>query len=217
MVCHRWQIIGKTKLELNPSVQLSLPHPASANGTAAELQSQTQHLQCCPACKTICYNTLKSNLYNNCQNVVICSSCFLYNLYKFVLVSCYIVYFCARNSCKYATVCITTNKFPAICGASVETGSVNPWFVSVTLGLPFQRLKCHRQWWHLAEGLAKNALQRWYESLLRCMSSLTFPHATMTIPNSIVPLFTTHFRTKEAVPFDLLLLHWTRIFSTLID
>ena len=28
---------------------------------------------------------------------------------KFVLVSCCIVHFCARNGCKYATVCITTN------------------------------------------------------------------------------------------------------------
>ena len=57
---------------------------------------------------TICYNTLKSFLSNS-ENVVICS-CFLYNLYKFVLVSCLIVYFCARNSCKYVTVCITANK-----------------------------------------------------------------------------------------------------------
>ena len=35
-----------------------------------------------------------SLFYSNCQNKVICS-CFLYNLYRFVLVSCYIVYFCA--------------------------------------------------------------------------------------------------------------------------
>ena len=47
--------------------------------------------------------------YSNCQTTVTCS-CFLYNLYKFVLVSCYIVYFCVRNSCKYAAVCITTTK-----------------------------------------------------------------------------------------------------------
>ena len=46
-------------------------------------------------------------IYSNCQNKVICSY-FLYNLYKFVLVSYYIVYLYARNSCKYATVCITT-------------------------------------------------------------------------------------------------------------
>ena len=48
-------------------------------------------------------------IYSNCQNTVTCS-CFLCNLYKFVLVYCYIVYFCVRNSCKYAAVCITTNK-----------------------------------------------------------------------------------------------------------
>ena len=47
---------------------------------------------------TICYNAFKSYLATD-HTVVICS-CFLNKLCKFVLVSCYIVYFCTRNSCK---------------------------------------------------------------------------------------------------------------------
>ena len=35
-------------------------------------------------------------------------SCFLYNLYKIVLVSWYIVHFCTQTSSKSATVCATT-------------------------------------------------------------------------------------------------------------
>ena len=42
--------------------------------------------------------------------MVICS-CFLYNLYKFVLVSWYIVYICAKQL-QVVTVCITTNIMP---------------------------------------------------------------------------------------------------------
>ena len=47
------------------------------------------------------HHLLKHVIYSNSQHTVICS-CFLYNLYKFVLVFCYIVYFTAINSCRYA-------------------------------------------------------------------------------------------------------------------
>ena len=50
------------------------------------------------AYNTICHNMLKS--YIALSKLVVICSCFLYNLCKFVLVSCYIVYFCNRNSCK---------------------------------------------------------------------------------------------------------------------
>ena len=111
--CQKWtyhnckiqrQIHGSTDWAfLNRSMHIGFPETRSERRASIEYH-QTNYF----------YNTLKSYLATV-QTCVHLQLFFHNNLSTLVLVSCYVVYLYTRNSCKSATVCITTLLISVLC------------------------------------------------------------------------------------------------------